>query len=360
MSVLLKEIRMYNSNAAIVLEKANFCSDSEIQSLTRIDLNELFPGPEKLKLRRSIFEKINKQKPIEKVLQDLRSFIPEDSIKDALSSGGVLVDYLHVLKDTHAQLSNVQHFLEAHISLLEDIKGQPQQKHQPGSAAKPLDHRAASRNETALQKPQDSFSGAGNQSFFRSTQSNLWSSSYGRSQVAQVMVKFKMVVGGKTFDAHLQILDKLRSSTQQLMLVESQNNEDCQMAFVFCPVVSRVGTDVEAAMKLVTGDMPVILVLMHHTHEAKPVTTMGTWECNSVMHHVNVFYHEKARGLITCKENDNAISDLQNVLLKRWVNSQSSDNLADTNTGHNSPSGGANYKHDGQNKKGGLFSSLWP
>lgn len=83
-----------------------------------------------------------------------------------------------------------------------------------------------------------------------------------------VMVKFKMVVGGKTFDAHLQILDKLRSSTQQLNLVESQNSEDCQMAFVFCPVVSRVGTDVEAAMKLVMGKTMSFSRLLHWVWES--------------------------------------------------------------------------------------------
>ncbi|MEQ2186623.1 hypothetical protein GOODEAATRI_030476, partial [Goodea atripinnis] len=46
----------------------------------------------------------------------------------ALTSNGVLVDYLHLLKDTKTQLNNVQSFLEAHIGLLEDIKAQPQQK----------------------------------------------------------------------------------------------------------------------------------------------------------------------------------------------------------------------------------------
>lgn len=103
------------------------------------------------------------QKPIEKLLKDLRGFLPDDSIKgmflfnlffkiyfkmaissekhdcvnlvlcsDALSNNGVLVDYLHLLKDMKAQMNNVQSFLEAHIRLLEDIKAQPQQKHDTG------------------------------------------------------------------------------------------------------------------------------------------------------------------------------------------------------------------------------------
>ncbi|MEQ2297405.1 hypothetical protein AMECASPLE_034437, partial [Ameca splendens] len=128
MNILLKEIRNHSSSAAEKLEHANYRTNAELQSLTREDLHELFPGAEKLKLRKSIFEIINKQKPVKKLLEDLRGFIPDDSIRDALTSNGVLVDYLHLLKDMKTQLNNVQSFLEAHIGLLEDIKAQPQQK----------------------------------------------------------------------------------------------------------------------------------------------------------------------------------------------------------------------------------------
>lgn len=51
---------------------------------------------------------------------------------DALTNNGVLVHYLHLMKDMKAQLNNVQSFLEAHIRLLEDIKAQPEQKHDTG------------------------------------------------------------------------------------------------------------------------------------------------------------------------------------------------------------------------------------
>ncbi|KAM4529238.1 uncharacterized protein V3H82_027420 [Fundulus diaphanus] len=311
MSVLLKEIRDYNFDAAKVLQKADFRSDSEIQSLTREDLRELFPGPEKLKLRRSIFEIINKQKPVEKLLQDIRGFIPEDSIKDALTNNGVLVDYLHLLRGMKAQLNHVQSFIDAHISLLEDIKAQPQQKHDPGPPAKTLDPPTTSRylsNDTPTQKSQVT----GDQSSWCSAPSR--SGNYG----AQVTgFKYKMVVSGQTFNAHNQILEKLKSSAQHLNLVETQSSEDCQIVFVFCPISSRTGTDVDAAMKMVTGDKPVILVLMHHAHEAKHVTPMGTWHHNpKIVHHVNVFYHETMRGLIDCKENNGAISGIRTELIK--------------------------------------------
>lgn len=66
-----------------------------------------------------------------------------------------------------------------------------------------------------------------------------------------------MVVSGKTFDAHRQILDRIQDKTQQLNLVNMDKNlpsGNCHVTFVFCPVVSRVGTDVEAAMKEVEGE----------------------------------------------------------------------------------------------------------
>lgn len=66
-----------------------------------------------------------------------------------------------------------------------------------------------------------------------------------------------------------------------------------------------------------TDDKPVILVLMHHTYEPKPVATTGTWGNNSkIVHHFNIFYHERARGLITCQENGQAISGILTEVLK--------------------------------------------
>ncbi|XP_034060270.1 uncharacterized protein LOC117538556 isoform X2 [Gymnodraco acuticeps] len=66
-SDLLKEIGNRDSDAADVLREADLCIDSDIRSLTREDLLELFPGPKKFKLRREIFEMIHKQKPVKQL-----------------------------------------------------------------------------------------------------------------------------------------------------------------------------------------------------------------------------------------------------------------------------------------------------
>lgn len=73
----------------------------------------------------------------------------------------------------------------------------------------------------------------------------------------------------------------------------------CFLTFVFCS----------------TGSGPVVLVLMHHSHEAKHIASVKTWaESFQILLHVNVFYHDKANGLIACKENDEAISAIRDKL----------------------------------------------
>lgn len=57
-----------------------------------------------------------------------------------------------------------------------------------------------------------------------------------------------MIVGGKTFDAHQQLMEKVQD---QVRLIES--SQDYKVTFVFCPISSRVASDVEAAMTDVRG-----------------------------------------------------------------------------------------------------------
>lgn len=130
-----------------------------------------------------------------------------------------------------------------------------------------------------------------------------------------------MVVSGQTFDAHRQLLEKVKASSGEpdLILInqeECQSNQDCQVVIVFCPVVSRIGTDAEAALNNVKDRKPVILVLMHHIHAAKSVTVSRTWDnSDSVVLCVHVFYHETVRGLLQCQENNAAIAEIRQALI---------------------------------------------
>ncbi|XP_039638792.1 uncharacterized protein LOC120547308 isoform X1 [Perca fluviatilis] len=311
MSRLLAEIRRSNKAAAQVLEKAGLRTDADIQSLTREELHELFPKHENFKLRRAIFDIIQKQKPIDVILRELKDFIPHESFRTALSNNGVLVDYLHILKDIKTQINNVQSFLDAHIDMLEEF------------SKNPPDQEPVSCNPVKLPSGQPDGRSQGAQGTGTSDTSGRMmlhtGQTGGHPQGPQTTLEYKMIVGSKTFGAHQQLMEKVRDQVQdQVQLIES--SQDYKLTFVFCPISSRVASDVEAAMTDVRDDTPVILVLMHHTREVKYTTSMRTWPAYAnVVLHVNVFYHETMRGLLKDQQNDAAVTQIQNKLLECFV-----------------------------------------
>ncbi|KAM4521880.1 uncharacterized protein PAE49_001818 isoform 2-T3 [Odontesthes bonariensis] len=319
MSVLLREIKQINREAASVLEKADFRTDSEIQSLTRDELHELFPAVEKLKLRRTIFRIIHKEKPVEVLLKKLKQFIPNENLRGALTGNGVLVDYLQILRDMKDQVNHVQSFLEAHINVLESSsKAQPDQEPYTGRE----DNRTSKGDEGSNRAMTRQNSQAGKEENGASTASGGMLSPNKETEIspqqAHETLKYKMVVSGKTFGAHVQLLDKIQNSFpfRSVKLEKTQNSEDYQIVIVFCPIVSRSTTDVNEAMREVKGEKPVILVLMHHSHEAKPSTSRRTWDGNHILLHVDVFYHETKHGLLNCSQNEDATSAIGKELMK--------------------------------------------
>ncbi|KAM9356079.1 uncharacterized protein KZ484_014082 isoform 2-T2 [Pholidichthys leucotaenia] len=279
--VFLKKICEYDQGAASVLQSHGLSTDADIQSLTQKDLDDLFPEPKYITLKRILHQ----QKLIDIVLKDLRGFIPLESLNAALTGDGVLVQYKRLLQDNMNKVDNVQNFLKAHLDLLEDIsKAQPHQQHAPLLASR-----------------------------LKSSWSTCWSGS------KRITVIYKMVVRGKTFDAHQELLNKVKGLCGDTVLDlinrdENTSVQDSQITFVFCPIVSHVGTDVEAALREVPGKEKVILVLMHYTYEAKYMTTLKIWNSNhNVVLCVNVFYFEK-KGLLKCPENDKAINDIRKFL----------------------------------------------
>lgn len=66
-------------------------------------------------------------------------------------------------------------------------------------------------------------------------------------------VKVYPLVTGQTCGAHDVILDRVRSKWFTLVEVTTGWQES-DIIMIFCPVTSRVGADVEAAMRKVTGN----------------------------------------------------------------------------------------------------------
>ncbi|XP_044221327.1 uncharacterized protein LOC122991913 [Thunnus albacares] len=126
-------------------------------------------------------------------------------------------------------------------------------------------------------------------------------------------VKVYSVVTGKTFGAHQVLLDKVKNVETTRDLQESH------VVIVFCPITSRVGSDVNAAMtdiKGSCGEKPVILVLMHHTRDVDYSTDGRRWSdmYDNVVLDVHVLFHETKSGLLTCPKNDQAVDQIQKEL----------------------------------------------
>ncbi|XP_026173774.1 uncharacterized protein LOC113136882 isoform X2 [Mastacembelus armatus] len=322
MSLLLKQIEQTDRAAARTLKEADLYSDSEIRSLTRQDLNELFPEPRNLKLRRRIFAIIHKQ-PVNVILRELKDFIPHDSFKAAVTNNGVLAEYLPMLKDMKSHLNNVQEFLDAHIELLENtIKNQVDPEPTKGSLAaarRPVEPHSSQTGGHQQVAQGTVTSGWGGWSMFSSLQRG------GNPQAPQSTqpfflslgtVMYDVVVEGKTFGADQQVMNYVKNHTQSgTQFIE--NDQDSRVTVVFCPISSRVGPDVDAAMKNVKDEKDIILVLMHHMYEAKSTTFGRTWnDYPNIKFHVNIFYHETANGLLKCSQNDEAVTKIRKKLME--------------------------------------------
>ncbi|XP_078146170.1 uncharacterized protein LOC144542780 [Centroberyx gerrardi] len=75
------------------------------------------------------------------------------------------------------------------------------------------------------------------------------------------MDRFCPIVAGKTLGAHNDFIRKLKAIGQ----TEEPSPPHCDYYLAFCPIVSRVGTDINEAMEKIPDDKQMILVVMHHT-----------------------------------------------------------------------------------------------
>lgn len=127
-----------------------------------------------------------------------------------------------------------------------------------------------------------------------------------------------------------QVLLKQVNLKRQLIM-ESQNQWDCDIIFIFCPIYSRVGADVEAAMTDWLDAKQIILVLMHHTHKASYSPSEKKWSdiYQNIILQLHLLFHDTVQGLLKCEKNDRAVYQLQKFLMLR---SKEMDKNTDLNT----------------------------
>lgn len=106
-----------------------------------------------------------------------------------------------------------------------------------------------------------------------------------------------------------RLKDKTKFGSNIRLKNAEKKNKPSDIDLVFFPVVSRTGTDIDAAVKSIKDSKPVILVVLHHTFDPEAVVSDSskfvdrkdtlTVDC--------LFYEDK--GLLDCKRNDKACKD---------------------------------------------------
>ncbi|KAM9347103.1 uncharacterized protein ABDE67_011411 isoform 2-T2 [Symphorus nematophorus] len=127
-------------------------------------------------------------------------------------------------------------------------------------------------------------------------------------------VKVFSEVCDQTCGAHHVILAKVNKSIKMELVTHRQ---DCDIIVVFCPIISRVGSDVGAAMATNQDNKPVVLVLMHHTRDVDYSTDTKRWSetFQNIVLDVHVLFHETL-GLLKCRRNDQAVQQIEKVLYR--------------------------------------------
>ena len=127
-------------------------------------------------------------------------------------------------------------------------------------------------------------------------------------------VKVSFLKTGEIFSATKTIVEKLKKESS---LMKETSIQKCDVIIVFCPVSSRAGSDVDAAMRNpeVSGNKKVFLVVMHHTRHEDHSTEGGKWSKKyRIMMEFNVLFHETKPGLLRCEQNVKEIGILKKVL----------------------------------------------
>nr|XP_029487283.1 uncharacterized protein LOC115107789 isoform X1 [Oncorhynchus nerka] len=122
------------------------------------------------------------------------------------------------------------------------------------------------------------------------------------------MVRFFIFVVGNTLGAHVDL-------TRQLVIrggcTEVMPQEESDVIMAFCPIVSRAGTDIEAALQQIPAGKPVILVVLHHTsnldYTVPDSSRLVTRE--DVILTVDCLFHE-SQGLLECLHNEAAVKEI--------------------------------------------------
>ncbi|XP_047665374.1 GTPase IMAP family member 8-like [Tachysurus fulvidraco] len=127
--------------------------------------------------------------------------------------------------------------------------------------------------------------------------------------------KVFVLVTGNTLNVDKKFMEHLKQ--QKTDLQEVKNVAECDYVLVFCPIVSRAGTDIEAALKKlqdIAGSKPALLVVLHHTFDKDyvvPDSSRAVKRKKSLT--VDCLFHED-QGLLQCTKNDESLAKILSII----------------------------------------------
>ncbi|KAA0717273.1 GTPase IMAP family member 6 [Triplophysa tibetana] len=120
--------------------------------------------------------------------------------------------------------------------------------------------------------------------------------------------KYYIIQTGNSRDTPREILKHLHKRIPGLKEVYSVN--DCDVILVFCPIVSRAGTDMENALNKLnqcSASKPAVFMVLHHTYEReKIVPDSSRFVSRENTLTVNFLFNED-NGLLKCAMNEKAL-----------------------------------------------------
>ncbi|XP_064196275.1 uncharacterized protein si:ch211-245h14.1 isoform X2 [Anguilla rostrata] len=120
----------------------------------------------------------------------------------------------------------------------------------------------------------------------------------------QPKIKIFTTVTGDTSNAHRTFVDNVAA---KVPLTEVQRWEECDVIMKFCPVSSRPGPDIDAALKDIPANKPAVLVVMHHTYDPnRSVYDSSNYVKQSDVLSVDCLFYE-SKGLFRCPANEEAV-----------------------------------------------------
>ncbi|KAF4073315.1 hypothetical protein AMELA_G00257430 [Ameiurus melas] len=121
-------------------------------------------------------------------------------------------------------------------------------------------------------------------------------------------LKYFLLLSGETVNTHEIFMRRLKMKNE---LQKVDTVDKCDFIVAFCPVASRAGTDIEAAVRKLnqqSADKPAILVVLHRTFDPECVVP----DSNRAVKRGNTFtvdclFHED-HGLLHCQKNEESLA----------------------------------------------------